>query len=55
MYSIGIFILHFTYLGGEYAPNAPPAYGPASARSQTETYQESTQPLIFTVRNRPMW
>jgi len=22
------FILHFTYLGGAYAPNAPPAYGP---------------------------
>jgi len=25
------FILHFTYftyLGGQYAPNAPPAYGP---------------------------
>jgi len=22
------FILHFTYLGGAYTPNAPPAYGP---------------------------
>jgi len=21
------FVLHFTYLGGAYAPNAPPAYG----------------------------
>jgi len=25
-----IFILHFTYLGGAYAPNAPPAYGPGA-------------------------
>jgi len=25
MYSISIFILHFTYLGGAYAPNAPPS------------------------------
>ena len=24
MYSISIFILHFTYLGGEYAPNTRP-------------------------------
>jgi len=24
MCSIGIFILHFTYWGGAYAPNAPP-------------------------------
>jgi len=24
MYSISIFILHFTHLGGAYAPNAPP-------------------------------
>ena len=23
-YSISIFILHFTYLGGAYAPDAPP-------------------------------
>ena len=27
MYSISIFILHFTYLGGAYAPNAPPPTG----------------------------
>jgi len=25
------FILHFTYLGGAYAPNAPPAYGPVTS------------------------
>ena len=24
-------ILHFTYLGGAYAPNAPPAYGPGQS------------------------
>jgi len=28
MYSISIFILHFTYSGDAYVPNAPPAYGP---------------------------
>ena len=28
MCSISIFILHFTYLVGTYAPNAPLAYGP---------------------------
>jgi len=27
------FILHFTYLGGAYAPNAPPAYGSVHKRS----------------------
>ena len=26
------FILHFTYLGGAYAPNVPPTYGPAVVR-----------------------
>ena len=31
MYSISIFILHFTYLGGAYAPNAPPVHGSATA------------------------
>jgi len=36
MYSISIFILHFTYLGRgvrrAYAPNAPPAYGSEAVR-----------------------
>jgi len=31
VYSISIFILHFTYLGGAYAPNAPPVHGSATA------------------------
>jgi len=31
--TVSVFLIsHFTYLGGEYAPNAPPAYGPADLR-----------------------
>ena len=40
------FILHFTYLGGAYAPNAPPAYGPGSwhlqMRCNNATIKNST-------------
>jgi len=35
MYSISIFILHFTYLWGAYAPNAPPYLRACKVASQS--------------------
>jgi len=37
MYSISIFILHFTYLGVRTHPTHPLAYGPVTTSSRTQT------------------
>jgi len=57
MYSINIFISHFTYLGDAYAPNAPPpappAYGPTSlAASSTAQKTDSIKSSRFLNRCR---
>jgi len=45
------FILHFTYLGGACAPNAPPAYGPARVLTLGQQAHVSAQPKLSDVQS----